>query len=198
MAAQELGVLLTPNDRRRTLHDPKFVWAADNGCFSPKNWTTEKWWTWLVSERANAERCLFATAPDVVGNAEETLAQAVAWLPRIRALGFKAAFVAQDGVENYVVPWEDFDVLFLGGSTEWKLGQEAFQLSHEARRRNKGVHMGRVNSARRWQIASSFGCTSADGTFLSFGPQKNLPRLRTWQFKQPSLFEREALYEAYA
>ena len=191
MQAGELGLLITPNDKRRSTHRPSFTWAADNGCFSPKNWTVERWWSWFVSERENAKNCIFATAPDRVGNADETMAQATPWLRRIRALGFPAALVAQDGVEKHRIPWDDFDVLFLGGSTAWKLSDHAFQLSHEARRRSKGVHMGRVNSGKRWRIADSFGCTSADGTFLAFGPKKNLPRLRVWTDQQPTLFSRD-------
>lgn len=191
MSRGEIGLLLTPNDRRRSAHSPWFTWAADNGCFSPKNWTTERWWSWLVSERGNRATCLFATAPDVVGNADETMAQSQPWLCRIREIGFRAALVAQDGIESLPIKWDSFDVLFLGGSTEWKLSSHAFHLSHEAARRGKGVHMGRVNSGRRWQTASTFGCTSADGTFLAFGPKKNLVRLRSWEYRQLSLFNRD-------
>jgi hypothetical protein len=189
MEAGEIGLLLTPNSRRRIAHKNHFVWAADNACYNPKNWTSEKWWKWLVSERHNATTCLFATAPDVVCNADETMALAAIWLPRIRDLGFRAALVAQDGIENHAIPWDSFDCLFIGGSTEWKLGSDAFQLSHAARRRGKDVHMGRVNSARRWQIASTFGCTSADGTFIIFAPKINFQRMRQWSLKQMSLFD---------
>jgi len=47
--------------------------------------------------------------------------------------------------------------------------------------------MGRVNSARRWAIAEVFGCDTADGTFLAFGPDTNLPRAKAWWAKD-SLF----------
>jgi hypothetical protein len=40
--------------------------------------------------------------------------------------------------------------------------------------------MGRVNSGRRWQYAEALGCDTVDGTFLAFGPDENLPRLRSW------------------
>jgi hypothetical protein len=42
------------------------------------------------------------------------------------------------------VPWDAFDVLFLGGTTDWKLGPAAADLTAEARRRGLVVHMGRV------------------------------------------------------
>ncbi len=73
-----------------------------------------------------------------------------------------------------------FDVLFIGGTTEWKLGAEARAMVSAARRQRKWVHMGRVNSLRRFVYADSIGCHSADGTFLAFGPDVNLPRVRKW------------------
>jgi hypothetical protein len=33
---------------------------------------------------------------------------------------------------------------------------------------------------RRLRYATSIGCHSADGTFLAFGPDRNLPRLLGW------------------
>ena len=184
-----IGLLLTPNYRRRPAHDPEFVWAADNGCFQPSGWTVDRWWQWLVSERANTHSCLFAVAPDVVGNAEETLAQASIWLPRIRSLGFKAAFVAQDGSERYSLPWNNFDVLFIGGSTHWKLSSHAFTLAQQAKAKHKFVHMGRVNSGKRWRLATSYGCDTADGTFFTYGPKTNFERFKSWPSSQLSLFD---------
>ena len=59
-------------------------------------------------------RCLFATAPDVVGDAQATLRRAY-MLGWIRYAGLPAALVAQDGLEHLAIPWDDFDALFLGG-----------------------------------------------------------------------------------
>lgn len=87
---------------------------------------------------------------------------------------------AQDGCDELGVPWDEFEVLFIDGSTEWKIGPVAQRLSAEAKARGKGVHMGRVNSRRRLGVAEWFGCDSADGTFLAFGPETNLPKLLTW------------------
>jgi hypothetical protein len=108
-------------------------------------------------------------------------------LPRIRALGLPVALAAQNGMEHLDVPWDAFDVLFVGGDTAWKLGPHARQLVADARRRGKGTHMGRVNSNRRVQYAATIGCDSADGTYLAFGPDQNLPRLLWWL--RPTLFD---------
>ncbi len=43
-----------------------------------------------------------------------------------------------------------------------------------------GVHCGRVNSLKRLRYAASIGCQSADGTFLAYGPDRNLPVLLGW------------------
>lgn len=126
--------------------------------------------------------CAFAVAPDVVGDAAGTLERSTPWLSKIRDLGLPVAFVAQDGSEaEGMIPWGSFDVLFLGGSTEWKLDPElAGAVTAEANRRGVPVHMGRVNSKKRLNLAQAWGCKSADGTFLAFGGPKQLERLAVW------------------
>jgi len=83
-------------------------------------------------------------------------------------------------MEYEPVDWDSFDALFIGGSTEWKLGPEARAFSSEAKARGKWLHMGRVNTWRRYEIAESFGCDSVDGTTILFGPSKNLPIVLGW------------------
>jgi hypothetical protein len=160
-------------------------WAADNGRFSkPQTYSDESYLGWLDKRSPDAERCLFATAPDVVGDAAATLEFSLPMLPRIRAAGYRPALVAQDGLEALPVPWDAFDVLFIGGSTAWKLSEACFSLIAEAKRRGKWVHMGRVNSLRRLKIAKSVGCDSVDGTFLRFrqraGEGIGETRIRAW------------------
>ena len=94
--------------------------------------------------------------------------------------GAPVALAAQNGSECITLPFDDFDVLFLGGDTIWKLGPHARRLTAEARARGKHVHMGRVNSLKRLRYADAIGCDSADGTFLAFGPDRNLPELLGW------------------
>jgi len=167
---------------QRNLREPGVEWCADNGCFSSGYPGDAAWLAWLTKQasRPDAALCVFAVAPDVVGDAEATLARSKPWLPVIRGLGFTPAFVGQDGQEHLPVPWESFDVLFIGGSTEWKLGPEARKLIAEAQQLGKYVHMGRVNTKGRLQYALSLGCDSVDGTFLKYGPDVNLPRLLRW------------------
>jgi hypothetical protein len=82
-------------------------------------------------------------------------------------------------------------VLFIGGSTTWKLSPNVEALVSTAKRHGKWVHMGRVNSGVRLRHAANIGCDSADGTFVAFGPDKNIPRVKSWLDaleRQPSLW----------
>jgi hypothetical protein len=196
MSAGLIGCMTTP--AQGNVIPDGALYACDNGKFGcdgkGRNWPgTERWWDWLqrTVERYGPDRCLWALAPDVPFNAAATLDESRPWLAAIRELGVPAAFAAQNGCENGLIPWDDFDVLFLAGDTDWKTGPIAERLSREAKVRGKQVHMGRVNSRHRLRIAEWFGCEFADGTYLAFGPEKNLTRLRGWLddlHHTPSLF----------
>ncbi len=159
--------MLTPRMRQRPAQGQE--WAADSGRYaSPHEYTDEAYLAWLG--RMPASACLFATAPDVVGDAEATWAMSEPMLGPIRQLGYRVALVAQDGMERMCPRWESYDALFIGGTTRWKLGGAAEMLVAEARARGKWVHMGRVNSRERVLYANSIGCDSVDGTYLRFRP----------------------------
>lgn len=174
-----LGLLVQPATRQLLTHVPDYrAYAVDNGCFAARTYVGDtEYLGWL---RTITVEPLFAVAPDVVGDAQATLRRSLALLGRIRALGLRAAFVAQDGLEHLRIPWGRFDCLFIGGSTAWKLSPAAAAIAQQARARGKWVHMGRVNSLKRYRIAAEWGCHSVDGTFLAFGPTRNLPRLTRW------------------
>lgn len=175
MSQGTIGRVCTPNGGGKAKSGG--YWCADNGAFSAR-WDADKWWVWLSS--LNPEGCLFAALPDVVGDWDATLALSLPWRTKVKALGFPVAIVLQDGCTAETVPWDDVDAVFIGGTTAWKLGPEVRELVAEAKRRGLWVHMGRVNSERRLRYAKHIGCDSADGTFLSFGPDVNLPRVQAW------------------
>ncbi len=168
----DLPAMVTP--RMGTLPPRGQLWAADTGMFSaPQNFTLAKYLAWLNKLAADyAETNLFATAPDKVGDAAATLAMARPAAPYIRDVGYRVALVAQDGLIVDDVPWDEFDALFIGGTTTWKLSAAAESLCREAKRRGKWVHMGRVNSWRRMEHARAIGCDSVDGTVLKHDPQR--------------------------
>lgn len=157
------------------------VWGADNGRFSkPERYTDAGYLAWLGRLSPYRARCLFATAPDVVGDARATLALSAPLLPRIRALGYPAALVAQDGLEDLDVPWDAIDCLFVGGTTDWKLSPAAYGLAREAEERGKWTHMGRCNSLRRLRAATTGRYRSADGTQTAFRPDQTGPQMAGW------------------
>lgn len=173
-----LGVLVTPDTGVPTTIRGR-PWAADNACFNRgEKFDRWRWLTWLTG--LSNQGCLFAACPDVVGDWKATWDRACPEFDVVRMLGFRAAVVAQDGMESATVAWDRFDALFIGGSTAWKESAHAARLCKTAREQGKWVHMGRVNSMRRLRIAEEFGCDSVDGTFLAFGPKTNLPRLLNW------------------
>lgn len=192
----DVGVMLTPMMGNRLPDDR--VWAADTGCFAqPAKHDDNAYLAWLADRADASDRCLFATAPDVRPEfsntpARDTLERSAPMFRHIRAAGFSAALVAQDGLEQERIPWDDFDALFIGGSTAWKLGDACTALVREANRLGKWTHSGRVNSLRRLRHVQWQGCRSADGTFVAFGPDKNIPRVEAWLRAlrmQPQLWE---------
>lgn len=178
MTSGLIDVIQTPGQGNKPVED--VTWCADNGCFSDKYVGDDRWFAWLTANAGRAGSCAFAVAPDVVGDAAATLARSLPWLPRIRALGYPAAFVGQNGQEDLPVPWDQFDVLFIGGDDAWKLGPHARRLVTEAKARGKRVHMGRVNSAKRFRYAQLIGCDSADGTTLALFSDATLPDVLAW------------------
>ena len=124
----------------------------------------------------HTEGNLFITAPDKVGDWVTTLELFEREASILREFDFPLALVAQDGLTPEFVPWNEIDALFIGGSTEFKLGDQARELCLTARRFGIWVHMGRVNSYKRMKLAKSWGCDSVDGTYLAYrrrGPGYN-------------------------
>lgn len=182
---EDVGFMLTPMMGNRPDLTTTW-WGADTGCFTqPRKHSDVGYLAWLAERQADAPRCLFATAPDVVGNAAATWQRSKDMLSIIRGLGYRAALVAQNGIHDMTVPWPAFDVLFVGGDDAFKLKDErTWQLVAEARQRGHWTHMGRVNSARRYEAARVGGYDSCDGTYLAFGPLTNLPKLNRWRRRQ--------------
>ena len=169
-----LGFLLTPDMGNKVPED--CIVAGDNACFSnPEDYSDDRFLTFL--EKMPRDRTLFAVAPDVLEDHVTTIERSIPMCREIRKLGFKAAFVAQDGFDD--APWDEFDCLFVGGSTGFKFrgGRHAVKA---AKQHGKSTHMGRVNSLDRLRAAVGIGCDSADGTYLKFGPDTNAPKLLRW------------------
>lgn len=218
-----LGVLLGPEtfggpgtkiDYSRHLGD-YCSWGLDNGCFSNAGGFDEARWLdrlqYLYEEIPDAwERCLFAVAPDVYdpaagrGDPRATLQRSLPVLPKIREIGVPAALVFQDGIERFNhddLPWEAFDVAFIGGGDRFKLAyphcwragdttlrywrgshdtRSFLELMHRCHAEGKLVHVGRVNTRIRLCYAIAIGAESVDGTLIRRAGVDGLRRLQRW------------------
>jgi hypothetical protein len=181
-----LGYLVTPESDRAATQTKFYEYhAADNGCFNSskpgRSFDPDAWLRWLG--RVELRGCLFAVLPDVlewvtdpetnamfpIGNCDATIERSALYVDVVKSMGFPAAVVAQDGLDDLDrVPFAA-DAVFIGGSDAYKLGGDAASVTAQAKARGMWVHMGRVNSGKRLAYAASIGCDSADGTFLKYG-----------------------------
>lgn len=169
----DFGAIITPD--QGNIVKPGIRTLIDNGCFTkPEAFTVDRY------RKLTAEypRSVLASVPDVVGDWAATLDR---WqsFPKDN-WPVPLAIVLQDGATVDTVPWGEIGAVFVGGTTEWKLGPEVRSIVAEANARSVWSHMGRVNSHRRLRYADWIGCDSADGTHLAFGPDKYLPGLLRW------------------
>jgi len=198
------GYMLAPRAGRRIGLVAEIPWAADNGCFSAV-WDEGSWVTWLDDMKPVQPTCLFAVAPDVVGDADATRARWEQYHHIPLDLGYRVAFVAQDGQDQRTVPWNAASALFVGGvdcplcawrkarrqgakpqptCTCFKISEAAFDLAREAKRRGLWTHMGRVNSQRRVRAAYAGSYDSADGTYMAFNPKGGIARIGEFLLRQ--------------
>ena len=174
-----LGTLIVPGARNRL--DPVLSaglpWAADNAAFTGFDPGT---FCAMLGRLAEKPGCRFVACPDHVGDAIRTAELFRTWHPVVTALGLPVALVLQDGQDRVGVPWELVDAVFVGGSTEFKLGPVAAGLVGEARDRGKWAHLGRCNTRRRFRHAHQLGCDSVDGSGFSRWPDQRIPLGLRW------------------
>ncbi len=151
--------------------------GADNGCF---NRFEPEAFLRMLDRITGFPRLVFVCLPDVVADARATMDLFDDWKLEVAGRGLPVALVAQDGLETMGVPWDELDAIFIGGSTAWKLGYHAASLAAKAKTLGKYVHMGRVNSFKRFRHAYRIGCTSVDGSQFSWFPNTHIPRAVEW------------------
>lgn len=175
-----LGVLLTPGSNNRP--ERAMGWgvpmAIDNGAFS--GFDAPAFLSLLAKVLRSNAKVLWATAPDVVGDAKATLGKFAIWGPMMRHLGFKTALVTQDGMKAGALPWAMLDAIFVGASDEWKLGPDSVEICDVAKRLGKAIHVGRCNSKVRIRAAMAMGADSCDGSQFSWWPRRYIPKGLRW------------------
>jgi hypothetical protein len=138
-------------------------WCGDNGAYN--RFDPVIYAEFVSSQIHNRHKCRWLTAPDVVGSARRTLEVFSHWFPRLS--GWPIAFVAQDGQEDMPIPWSLIACVFIGGSTEWKMGTHAEHIIRAGKAMGKWVHVGRVNTAQRIEKFEDMGVDSIDGSGLT-------------------------------
>ncbi len=136
------------------------VFAIDNGAFSCFDITG--FGKLLEREEANKKSCLFVTIPDVVGSARRTLE---VWQRRYKfTQGWPVALVAQDGQEDLEIPWDEVSCIFIGGRDPWKDSQSSLDIVRAAKALGVHVHVGRVNTPKRFKLFAAVGADTCDGS----------------------------------
>ena len=134
--------------------------AIDNGAFA--RFEPDKFRRLLCRCEPARERCLFVATPDVVGSARRTLEMFDIWNPKLEY--WPRALVAQDGIEDLPIPWDQIAAVFIGGSTAWKESSAAADVVRAARIAELHVHVGRVNTIKRFTWFDDLGADTCDGT----------------------------------
>ena len=132
--------------------------------------------------------------PDVVGDPEgicyaarpQTLKNYTKWEKRLRKYKTPLAFAVQDGMKMTDVPCSA-EVVFVGGSTEWKVKTIPYWCDNFPR-----VHVARVNGWTRLLNCYQAGAESVDGTgYFKAGwnqrPMVNLRLFLRWQSGEPDI-----------
>lgn len=115
-----------------------------------------------------SQRPGWVVVPDVPFDGEATLRWWDQWAPRLAEYGIPLAMAVQDGMATKDVSDRGPDVIFVGGTTEWK-----WETVGEWCRVFPRVHVGRVNSPRRLYELAGLGAESCDGSgwFRGKSPQ---------------------------
>lgn len=161
-------------------------WGMDNASFSG-SFDSKRFMAHLEKLNPYRDRCLFITVPDRVADATTTMRLWHEWNRTIT--GWPLAFVAQDGQENLPLP-DGYDVLFIGGSNAFKLGRAGETCIDRALSTGKRVHVGRVNSQKRYRHFASLGVHSCDGTGPIYEPDGFRRLLDAVIGEEPTMFSR--------
>ena len=183
------GQLLTPLTRYRNAGG---VFAIDNGAFS--GFRADDFSALLAREEPNRARCLFVTVPDVVAAGRRTLE---IWKYRHSIVRhWPMALVAQDGMEDLEIPWGEMAAVFIGGGDPWKDSKASLDIVKTAKTLGKHVHVGRVNTAKRFKVFADAGADTCDGSGVAMYDHMLDDIAKALSKKQePSLFDDKELVE---
>lgn len=174
-----LGVVVQRGRVRLARIDRWRRWFYDNKAFSDFNsgvasdfdvqWRDEILW---ILDQPDDRRPDFAVLPDIVAGGLESLGLSLSWLHRLGRTSIKWALAVQDGMTSSSIPWDaPFDVIFVGGSIDWKLATMSTwaRVAHE---HGRLCHVGRMGSGRRVRMAKGAGADSIDSALMLWSKGK--------------------------
>jgi len=180
-----MGQLLTP---LTGYADAGGAYAIDNGAFS--GFPADRFKRLLERQESRKAECLFVTCPDIVGAGQrsiELFKRRNRWIPA----GWRVALVAQDGMEDLEIPWDEMDAVFIGGGDPWKDSKASQDIVKTAVILGLWVHVGRVNTPKRFDLFSELGADSCDGSGVAMYDHM-LEKIERRNEPKPSLFDNEA------
>lgn len=163
IAPGSVGHLYTPNRTER----PKswLPYALDNGAFAAAindrefNW--ESWHAALHRYIGHPQCPKWIVVPDVPFDGEGTVAMWRSLAPQYKDFGVPLALAVQNGMDQMMVKGLAVqpDVIFVGGTTEWK-----WATVNEWCNVFERVHVARVNGRKGLDICQAAGAESCDGS----------------------------------
>lgn len=154
----KLGWILGPSYWKQPRNDVPY--ALDNDAFvawkNKTEWSEPDWIEMLDKTKLWHSPPIWVLVPDIVADAEGTFRQWAKYSLIASEYGWPLAFAVQDGMGRFDVP--ECDVVFVGGSTEWKWQTARMWCQHFPR-----VHIGRVRTGKL-QLAEEMGAESVDGS----------------------------------
>lgn len=164
-----MRIITGPDQLDRTKGIPPLAWALDNGA----------WGCHQRGEGFNAggfrralerwgEGADWVVLPDIVGGGLASLDMSREWRDEVSAAGRPVLLAVQDGMEPHHIRDElgPNVGIFVGGTTDWK-ERTISTWGTLARAVGCYLHIGRVNTIRRTQLAVDAGADSIDGTTVS-------------------------------
>lgn len=166
-----LGHLYTPARKERVR--PWLPYALDNGRYSDfvhnRPFDEQNFIAHVERYAFLGQKPRWIVVPDEVGDDSETFRLWNQWAPRLKEYGVPLAIAVQDGMTVSDVASLKPDVVFVGGSTEWKWLTVASWAAAFPR-----VHVGRVNSLSKLRLLKNLGVESCDGSGWFRGKQSQI------------------------
>jgi hypothetical protein len=169
---------------------PHLPYALDNGAFGAwKNnrpWDRDAFLTHVERYAFLQLRPSWVVVPDVVADKELTIARWNHWAPILKKdYHLTLAIAVQDGMTKSDVETlsPKADVVFVGGSTDWKWETFDFWAANFPR-----VHVGRVNTEGQLNKCLKAGVESCDGTGWFRGRPEQIKELGRFLARQAGLY----------